>query len=73
MKLEQREGLIKSIKNRVLNKIWTPSLEAPGTTATALTNKSYNELINAGKIDIIISGHDHDQQLISIPDKPTMI
>ena len=48
--------------------------EARDTTATAHKNKSfYNELINTGKIDIIISGHDHDQQLISIPDKPTMI
>ena len=31
----------------------------------------YNELINTGKIDIIISGH--DQIVISIPHKPTIV
>ena len=78
MKMEQREGLIKSIKNSSAK--WNilyghhpyRSTGYHGNCSQELES-FYNELINTGKIDIIISGHDHDQQLISIPDKPTMI
>ena len=67
MKLEQREGLIKSIKNSSAK--WNilyghhpyRSTGYHGNCSQELES-FYNELINTGKIDIIISGHDHDQQ-----------
>jgi len=33
----------------------------------------YNKINNIGKVDLILSGHDHDKQHILIPDKPNMI
>ena len=36
-------------------------------------DKLYNKISNIGKVDLILSGHDHDKQHIYIPGKPNMI
>ena len=78
MKEEQREGIINSILsskakwNIVYGHHPYRSTGYHGNCSKELES-FYNELINTGKIDILLSGHDHDQQLISVPNKPTMI
>ena len=48
--------------------------ESFGAMVTVMkTNKLYNKISNIGKVDLILSGHDHDKQHIYIPGKPNMI
>ena len=71
---EQESWLLKQLKNS--NKKWKvvfghhpwKSSGSHGNCCHEL-DKFYNKISDSGKVDIILSGHDHDQQHLYIPNK----